>query len=166
MVETAQQIIERVNRRMKRVAPDYEGYELYQNVPVEDIRVEVVKRIGSDETQEVEFAILKKFVRYNKPEIADVIERIYNHEINLTWGWHWDSGFIDFVVYNFWFGGSVNTINYEHLYEPPKQLYEAMNKQKFNTHNLADAVSAMVYAIACLDPYSPFTKWYLEQPEK
>jgi hypothetical protein len=126
MVKTAQQIIEEVNERVRRVDPKYRGYKLYQNVPVEDIQVEVVKRIGTDETQEVEFAVLKKFVRYQKHEVADVIQQIYDHEINLTWGWNWDSGFIDFVVYGFWFGGSLsNIIDYEHLYEPPKAVDDA-----------------------------------------
>jgi len=87
-------------------------------------------------------------IQFRKEQVGEVIERLYDSEINAEINWFWDTGFSVAI------GDSINgrvvfsPITPEHI--------------KINSHSIADAISVLAWQARQIYPDSEFSKWYNE----
>ncbi len=88
-------------------------------------------------------------IQFRKEQIGEVIERLYNSEINAQIDWFWDAGF------SFGIGDACNGWSLFNRRESP-------GSEKQNTHDIAETISAIAYKAQQIYPDSEFSKWYDE----
>jgi hypothetical protein len=124
----------------------------------------IKKKTGRSKT---EYSILKEYAQFEKSEIYKVFEEIYGDEINLTFGWKWDSGFSDYVIGNVMFSMMYEECMYKYEVEAPEELKDVVYRSRsIDWHDIAQAISAIAYSVACLFPDSAYTNWYKKEAKK
>ena len=88
-------------------------------------------------------------IRFRKEQISEVIERLYDSEINAQIDWFWDAGF------SFGIGDACNGWS---LFN----RRESTGSEKQNTHDIAETISALAWQTRQIYPDSWFSKWYDE----
>jgi len=88
-------------------------------------------------------------IQFRKEQVGEVIERLYDSEINAQIDWFLDAGF------SFGIGDACNGWS---LFN----RREAKNNENQNTHDIAETISAIAYKARQTYPDSEFSKWYNE----
>lgn len=110
---------------------------------------------------EVQYELLKEFIEFDKTEVGEIFQQLYDYEIALQWGWIWDSGMAEFII------GRIN-VNWPrslgpYYLDPGKEFMDHFYwvKNKINERTVEEVLSLLAYSAACL--YADFRRWYLEQ---
>jgi hypothetical protein len=100
-----------------------------------------------------------KFHRFTTEEVGIVLDKLYDLEINICWGWLWDLGMIDFSINSY-------STGWPHRNDPqlvrilinPYPMLEPFNLQ---WHKSSESISGIAYVAAHL--YDDFKEWYMQQ---
>ncbi len=107
-----------------------------------------------------------RLARFKRSQVADVLEALYAHEINLFWGWTWDGGMNSYIINGIAF--RPEGIRRSDLYDSnaPDQLVDAIIGLDLDGYDVAEVVSEIAFAAAALFPGSSYSKWYSDQATK
>lgn len=83
-------------------------------------------------------------LKFTKEQVGDVLQRLYNSEINFLTETFFDAG------WKFFMGDRFNGFDYSTQYDV----------SKVDPTSIADTVSAMAYTAATKFPESEFSVWY------
>lgn len=88
---------------------------------------------------------MKKEFKLNKSEIGEVLQRLYDSEINLTMGWLWDMG----ITYSLETNTAPLSSEYDNIEYTGQRL-------------ITDAFETIVRQVLSDYPQSEFTRWFVE----
>lgn len=87
-------------------------------------------------------------IKFRKDQIGEVIEHLYDSEINAEINWFWDAGF------SFGVGDSIN--GWCNGCIAPKNV-------EIDTYNISHIISALAWMAFKRYPESDFAKWYYNE---
>ena len=122
---------------------------------------ETANSVREEASEVVNYKLFGEYIEFEQTEVGELIQKFYDNEINLLWGWIWDSGMGEFIIgrVNFFWPVSVSS----YYYDAPEELKSFVAQIAIDWVLVEDCISLMAYCAACLRPTSPYTRWYLRK---